>query len=352
MNSYEQILVDLVPFTPVEQAYKYIYEHQLSLETAFFHPVVQSIIKVDALSEKIVRGTLNNLTHDPNLRESVMFTPDVDVRINLHPRYHPAINHSHDFFEIQYVLSGELNQTIAGHDMKLHPGDFCFIAPNVPHMLLAFTPNIYVLNLLIKRKVFTYAFSTLLSSEDLISNFFIRAIYSRNFYPYLINQTGSDSTIQDLIARLIDTAKINSTYTPRLLRTQFESLFLFLLRDHSKDFVSPSTNKKSQQKIIAMLSYLQENYTTTSLSDLAARFGYNSSYLSRALRDYTGKSFSQLLQDIRFEQAVLLLGTTDNNIESVIEDIGYADRSFFYREFKKRYGLSPAEYRKRINMKY
>ncbi len=47
----------------------------------------------------------------------------------------------------------------------------------------------------------------------------------------------------------------------------------------------------------------------------------------------------------KLQQAAYLLSHTPLPVESILENIGYENSSYFYRRFRARYGCSPAEYR-------
>lgn len=346
MVSYEKTTAELMPMSPAEEALRYIYEHQLPCANGEKYPAVRSILSRDANAQRIVTNILNNLAGNGVLSEKIMFEADVDIRLSLHMRYHPLISHSHDFFEIQYALKGGFQQTIEGQDASLREGDFCFIAPHVRHNIHIFDPDTLMVNLLMRRQIFPDAFMDILSSSDLIAGFFMRALYESHTYPFLINHTGSDENIRFLMARLLETQKNHGRYTGNLLRTQVEELLLYILKDHGNDFSSKVINRKSSRNLLTILTFIQENYASVSLPMLAEQFGYNKSYLSRMLQEQTGKSFSQIVKELRFEHALQLLTTTNQSIEEIIYYTGYTDRTYFYREFKKIYHTSPAEYRK------
>ena len=59
-------------------------------------------------------------------------------------------------------------------------------------------------------------------------------------------------------------------------------------------------------------------------------------------------TFSRLLQEERFKEAIRLLETTDLPIGDIIITVGYENTSFFHNQFKERYHCSPFRYRKMI----
>lgn len=76
------------------------------------------------------------------------------------------------------------------------------------------------------------------------------------------------------------------------------------------------------------------------LIELANRIGTNRTYLSSAVRQYCGKSFSDYVNHARiiYAQQQLLNGATQKDVEF---SCGYTSSSTFYRQFQKETGLSP-----------
>ena len=96
-----------------------------------------------------------------------------------------------------------------------------------------------------------------------------------------------------------------------------------------------------------VLSYVEEHYKNGSLSELAEMLGYDVYWLSREIKKRTGKTYKELLQAKRMNQALYLLNSSTLPILDIIESVGYDNTSYFYRKFKEKYGMSPKEYRER-----
>ena len=69
------------------------------------------------------------------------------------------------------------------------------------------------------------------------------------------------------------------------------------------------------------------------------------SSLSRLIRRHTGCTFTELLHTARFNRAVALLSDTALNVSDIAVAVGYVNTAFFYRNFARRFGCTPAEYR-------
>ena len=286
---------------------------------------------------------------DNLLPESTFFAPEQNVAINFHIRYMPQWLHRHDFIEVQYVLQGNLHQTIGGHTVSLSAGDVCFISPNAAHDPRIYDHDSLMVNLLLRLDTFHRAFSNSLATEDIISEFFMRVLYGKGNQPYLLCRTGNDQRLFSLLLDMIDVQDAPDLYTDRLLRTMVEQFFIYLLRDHKDDFAAAAFRKKSDENILSILRYIQRNYSTVTLSSVAKHFNYNEAYLSRIIHSYMGIPFSQALIELRMQQAATLLRSSDQPITEVMGLVGYTDKTHFYRSFRNKFGMTPAQYREQGN---
>lgn len=75
--------------------------------------------------------------------------------------------------------------------------------------------------------------------------------------------------------------------------------------------------------------------------------GTSSGHLARLFRERRQMSFTAYVQNLRLHRAVGLLTTVDEPIGRVARLVGYADSSRFAAHFRRRYGLTPREYRRR-----
>lgn len=98
------------------------------------------------------------------------------------------------------------------------------------------------------------------------------------------------------------------------------------------------------------LKYIQENYTRKiTLAEVADRTYVSQWYLSKLLNKHTGKSFSDILNQIRISVAKDLLKNPSMRIGSIAEEVGFIDIAHFSRVFKKFEGCSANEYRNKLN---
>lgn len=107
------------------------------------------------------------------------------------------------------------------------------------------------------------------------------------------------------------------------------------------------TNDKNQSFVGSMLGYLELHYKNDiSLDELADEFHVSKNYVTRLLKRYTGKSFSENVLRIRMNKAVELITSTDYSISRVGDLVGYHDTSYFIQVFKKQMGVTPNDYKR------
>lgn len=77
---------------------------------------------------------------------------------------------------------------------------------------------------------------------------------------------------------------------------------------------------------------------------LAEAFNYNSSYLGKLFRNYTGEPFNLYLDKVRIRNAKRLLAE-GKKVQWVAKHVGYANADYFHAKFKKYVGCPPSAYR-------
>ncbi len=100
-----------------------------------------------------------------------------------------------------------------------------------------------------------------------------------------------------------------------------------------------------------ILSWLQSHYQErVTLTAAAAAVGASSSTLVHRLRRETGKTFKQLLAEIRIAEAKKLMASTALEISAIAEHCGFFDQSHFTRELKRTINLTPGEFRRLLRV--
>ena len=126
---------------------------------------------------------------------------------------------------------------------------------------------------------------------------------------------------------------------------------VYLLKWHGEGQLPYATLVRRQPHADAIVrrceDWLAANYRKPDPVALAVRRGgIPERTLKRRFKVATGSTLIERVQNLRVEQAKRLLESTGKAVEEISADVGYEDASFFRRLFRRRTGLSPAEYRR------
>lgn len=98
------------------------------------------------------------------------------------------------------------------------------------------------------------------------------------------------------------------------------------------------------------LQYLRTNYADPNISAqfIAELFHITPSYFSRLFNERSGYAFPDYLATLRIEEAgKILLREQNKSIQEICEMVGYTNASYFTATFKKKYGITPGQFRKK-----
>jgi AraC-like DNA-binding protein len=112
--------------------------------------------------------------------------------------------------------------------------------------------------------------------------------------------------------------------------------------------------EQRQQKILLaskLLDYIKVNLSTPiSLESTAEHCGISSSYASKLIREETGHSFPDCLNNFRLEAALILLGDSSLKVADIAAKAGFGGAAYFIKRFKARYGITPKAWRLQKNI--
>jgi YesN/AraC family two-component response regulator len=202
-----------------------------------------------------------------------------------------------------------------------------------------------ILNICIRRNAFDVIFFDLLTTNDILSGFFMRNIYPANSSEYIIFDIGSDNEMMETIFFMLAEQSRGDNYSGRIMDNLASIFFALLARKYGKNPASHRQMDKVTDRYREIISYINGNYKTVTLARLAGHFYISAAYCSRLIKSLAGKNFSALVRDIRNRHARSLLMSSTIKIYDISHSLGYENQETFIRNFKKDYGVSPGQYR-------
>lgn len=269
------------------------------------------------------------------------------IAVRTHTRYTNFPTHRHNYLEMMIVLSGNITHTIADEEITLCRGDILILNKHVSHSIKrAETPDIGV------NIILSDSFIESLSA-DLSETVFSELVH-QNSRPsgsgiYLCFSSDGNRQIENIIENLLFELT-EYTADDRILRYTTALLFDYLSRKSKKLLrVASRMPDKNGMRRREILGYIQGNYRSASLTELASRMFLTPPYLSKTVHEIFGKGFKELLFEERIRRATELITKTDIPIGKIIESVGYENESYFHKEFKKQTGTTPLRLRKQKN---
>mgnify|MGYP000108006987 CR=1 FL=1 len=278
-----------------------------------------------------------------------MFCDTADnIILYKHYRYTPEFIHEHEFFEILCIYDGQAHTSIQGIEHTLHKGDVCIIPPHTKHSIGIFDDSI-AFNILIRGSTFQSTFFQSLTEDSALAHFFAHVLYRKTEGNYLIFHTANDPQIREMLENLYIEYLGHEKYSYTFLNSMLILLWAMLLRYHGGNIESILAKDTSGNSMTDILNYLSQHYQTATLRETASHFGYSSSHFSTLIKEGTGQTFLQIIRSIKLEQACRALRETSLSNIAICELVGYDSPEHFMRTFKKTYGMTPGEYRKKYH---
>lgn len=229
--------------------------------------------------------------------------------------------HFHEYYEIEYILSGKGHYTFNGNIFPFEEGLLSFLTPLDYH-------------------------SHHTQDADLIHIMFDTNFATQKYLEPLMHLATSKVIKIDpqqnafLLSLLDEIVKFqhDSEYCTKLIDCVLLKFSQILPND------SPITKNPSISKMhYYMLKNFQKNI---SLESVAAYAGLSPNYASALFKREMNMTFKTYLNTLRYNHAKKLLLSTNETVSSICIDSGFEDVPNFVRRFKEQFGMTPSQFRK------
>ena len=273
--------------------------------------------------------------------------------------------HSHNFYEMTFVLSGALKLQIENEVITYQPGDCCLCNKNIHHKEIMDQDTEIVLFLMkeefIKDMLATNFYYDAAGEAHPLGSFFYKlfsenrknAFYDAKEYVDFRMNPGTDiNACYGIINEIIE--EISGTHSGKshMIKALF-CRFIELLEDSSR--IQRTTHKASlsgdELLVLKIAGAYQDRDTLFTRRELEDFTGYNGDYLERIIKKNTGMTLNEYGRSFLMKKAALMLQDTNYGIGEICEKLGYSNRNYFNRLFMNCYGMLPSQYRSRERTK-
>ena len=317
------------------------YPHELPANKMFGE---LSSEEFDRIVDSFVLSVNPNISISTSVTEKEIIPLIRDVYIIRHPRYTRPYLHTHNYFEIDFVVSGECDLAFENEKRILKAGELCIIAPSSRHDLIINDDNAFVFCIMIRKSTFNTTFFSLLSQKNLLSYFFRMILQGNSHSNYLLFYSDDILWLKNIAMNAMGECYKQDSFSNSNAINWINLFFSHLLRNYSKTVQFYNYQMGTDFSLI--LQYIQHNYQTLTLASLAEFFHYSEPHLSTLIKQNTGCSFTMLIKQLRMADAVSYLTNTRMKVNEIAESVGYNSADHFSRVFRSEYKMSPQEYRK------
>ncbi|MNV47613.1 putative response regulatory protein [compost metagenome] len=164
------------------------------------------------------------------------------------------------------------------------------------------------------------------------------------------------SLVQEILLTLKDLMMVNSlaaeAFVPVIkpadvISNENAMIFLAKAYTHALEQLIQIRKYKNKLNLDDVRVYVERHFAETiTLEQLAKAFFVSKEYLSKVFKQEYGRSFTDYILHLRMDKAKEWLQDEQIPIRTIAEMTGYEDISYFYRVFKKHFGIAPGEMRK------
>ena len=249
--------------------------------------------------------------------------------------------HWHNDLEIIKVLEGSSRYIINGYTYDVSKGDIVIVNPKQVHQAWSTGEEDS------KNRVIQLKYNLLKTQmiDKVTEEYILPLIRSKYVFANVVN----DLKVYQLFDSLDDFLTEKPQFYELSVKSIIYILFTYLFSNgHYYEYKEYMRRQLDTHDFIRKtVGYIQENYDQSiSLNQLSELNNISKYHLCHIFKKNTNMTISEYITDYRLTEAIRLLQETKKNITTISYDIGFNSTSYFILTFKKKYGLSPGQYRK------
>lgn len=243
----------------------------------------------------------------------------------------------HDFWELVYVVSGQVGVTADNRVYELSEGQIIFHKPMEFHKLWSgggTEPHVMILTFDASGTAMKqFEDSVFLMPADGVKELFrvfeeINKVFRRKSESRLVLKENYDE------------------YRMNMIAVRIEAMLLSILGGR-KQTVKEDYHSSAEiyRKIIKVMEEnIEKNLSVTELADIC---GISESYLKKIFTKYSGNGAAKYFQRLKISRACTMLSEGES-VSSISDKLSFGNQQYFSTVFKRETGFTPTVYKKRI----
>ena len=262
-----------------------------------------------------------------------------------------SFTHNHNSYELVFILEGEAFSCIEGRRLHLQAGNSYLINHSINHSTEFFSDFSAMYFTFSTRAIRNWLSCEQFDIESPLSHFFKSDLtpnipVQKKYIEF--SQVHADKPSPAMhILRTIETemSEKKPGYTS-LVQGLVTRLFYTLQNPDDYQLNYVDLKMAAEYCLFEdVMRYLENIKRHVTRKELENKLHYSGNYINRVIKKYAGVSLQQFNQNIYMKEAERLLRSTDMTISEIVKQLGFENRTHFYKMFQDIYGVTPAEYR-------
>lgn len=268
-------------------------------------------------------------------------TVDFHITRITHP--HEALMlHSHNYYQIYYVVSGKIIHHVENNCAELCSGDVFILPPDLSHYIETASEEVdfYSLSFM---PVFLQKNR---ENNGLVSDFlyYLETVQSDSIQPKFSFNYEDTYFIDLVFKRILEEFSESKTGKNEMIKEHVMILLTLFARVYFEERAETLTTQENKRLVTHCVEYIKAHYDEDiTLSKMVQHCAMSKTCFCTLFNSIVGTSFKDYLNQYRIKKAVEFLSRGEK-LTNVSTYCGYNDFSTFYRNFKKYMGISPSEF--------
>lgn len=250
--------------------------------------------------------------------------------------------HWHEEVEIVKVQSGKGSFCVDGGWYQCDAGDIVILRPFVMHSINQFESYDMSLDAI----VFNLR---LLGSDDAdicTLKYFAPLLNEKHSVPCIVHPSDSWYHAFDQSVTSLFMSDENAEGAELHIKADLYWMFYHIYSNRLINVKQNIAEDKRSYTVRLALEFIRSEYMNDiSIADIAKHCGYSEFYTMKLFKQFTGCSCVDYINNYRLTMAGKQLRDTADDVASIAYQVGFNNVSYFNRQFKKQYGMTPKEFR-------
>ena len=233
-------------------------------------------------------------------------------------------NHTHNFYEAHFVLSGHITYGFDTKAVTVKNGEYVIVSPMTPHRVAEHSDDFTKL---------TVAFEA-------------HGSLHRAFTEFELNASSMTAEMKRELDFVFLCAANVKLYTSEVVLAGLTKLILLIAEASSKRH-PPKSQRISDGRVLKAKRLIEDNPNIFfTASELANYCGISLKHLGRLFLKYEGIGVLEYIHQEKLAVAKAMITESEATLEAVSQALGFSDVSYFSKFFLRNEGVTPSEYRK------